>query len=129
MYAFGSIIPLFVFAWLGPLIRKKCPEGFTLTQFVLERFGRLNQIYVSLMSIAYMFCFMISELSAVGNILVTLTGVDKLAPVICIAIVTTLYTGTYQDSKKKFFSFTSFEIKNFIILNRIWRFTCILDYG
>ncbi|RGB41237.1 hypothetical protein C1646_649619 [Rhizophagus diaphanus] len=93
MYAFGSIIPLFVFAWLGPLIRKKCPEGFTLTQFVLERFGRLNQIYVSLMSIAYMFCFMISELSAVGNILATLTGVDKLAPVICIAIVTTLYTG------------------------------------
>ncbi|GES77880.1 urea transporter [Rhizophagus clarus] len=93
MYAFGSIVPLFVFAWLGPLIRNKCPKGFTLTQFVLERFGRVNQIYVSLMSIAYMFCYMISELSAVGDILVSLTGVNKFAPVICIAVVTTLYTG------------------------------------
>jgi Na+/proline symporter len=94
MYAFGSIVPIFVFAWLGPLIRKKCPGGFTLTQFILERFGRINQIYISLMSIAYMFCFMISELSAVGSILELLTGVSKYAPVICIAVVTTIYTGT-----------------------------------
>ncbi|CAG8561717.1 6157_t:CDS:2 [Gigaspora rosea] len=64
-YAFGSTIPLLVFAWLGPIMRKKCPEGFLLTSFVYERFGRINQIYVSLMSMAYMFCYMISELSAV----------------------------------------------------------------
>ncbi|CAG8551145.1 11705_t:CDS:2 [Funneliformis caledonium] len=93
MYAIGSVVPLFVFAWLGPLIREKSPEGFTLTQFTLERFGRINQIYISLMSMAYMFSYMISELSAVGNIINLLTGLEKYAPVIMIAIITTIYTG------------------------------------
>ncbi|CAI2165558.1 14386_t:CDS:2 [Funneliformis geosporum] len=93
MYAFGSVVPLFVFAWLGPLVRKKSPEGFTLTQFTLERFGRVNQIYISLMSMAYMFSYMISELSAVGNIINLLTGLDKYAPVIIIALIATIYTG------------------------------------
>ncbi len=65
MYAFGSVVPLFVFAWLGPLVRKKCPKGFTLTH--------LN----------------------------SLTGVDIYAPVISIAVVATIYTGTYFNLKKK----------------------------
>jgi hypothetical protein len=50
------------------------------------------------MSIAYMFCFMISELSAVGGILELLTGVDRYAPVICIALTATIYTGMYFES-------------------------------
>lgn len=92
-YAFGSTFPLSVFAWIGPKMRKKCPEGFTLTTFVLERFGRVNQIYISLMSMAYMLCYMISELSAVGSILNYLANVDPLVPTIMIALTTTLYTG------------------------------------
>ncbi|RHZ81112.1 hypothetical protein Glove_123g158 [Diversispora epigaea] len=91
-YAFGSTFPLGVFAWIGPKMRRKCPEGFTLTTFVLERFGRINQIYISLMSMAYMLCYMISELSAVGSILNYLTGLDPLIPTIMIALTTTLYT-------------------------------------
>jgi len=101
MYAFGSVVPLFVFAWLGPLVRKKCPKGFTLTQYTLERFGRINQIYISLMSMIFMTSYMISELSAVGSILNSLTGVDIYAPVISIAVVATIYTGTYFNLKKK----------------------------
>jgi Na+/proline symporter len=125
MYAFGSIIPLFAFAWLGPLIRKKCPGGFTLTQFILERFGRITQIYISLMSIAYMFCFMISELSAFGDILELLTGVSKYGPVIALAVITTIYTGTYFE----FLFLFARKLNNFISLNRIWRISCIFVYG
>ncbi|CAG8448605.1 663_t:CDS:2 [Acaulospora morrowiae] len=91
-YAFGSTVPLWIFAWLGPMMRRKCPEGFTLTTFILERFGRINQIYISLMSMAYMFCYMVSELSAVGAILNYLTNLDPLVPTIMIALTTTIYT-------------------------------------
>ncbi|CAJ0926874.1 7535_t:CDS:2 [Entrophospora sp. SA101] len=52
MYAFGTIVSLFVFTLFGPYIRKKCPEGFTITEFVLKRFSIVNQIYISLMSLA-----------------------------------------------------------------------------
>ncbi|KAG9294088.1 hypothetical protein G9A89_015498 [Geosiphon pyriformis] len=92
IYALTSVIPLFLFAWLGPIMRRKCPRGFTLTQFIRERFGRVNQIYVSLMSMAYMFCYMISELSSIGLVLMTLTNVDKLAPIVVLVVTTTLYT-------------------------------------
>ncbi|CAG8453112.1 8273_t:CDS:2 [Cetraspora pellucida] len=92
-YAFGSTVPLMVFAWLGPKLRKKCPDGFLLTSFVSERYGRMNQIYVSLMSMAYMFCYMVSELSAIDGILSLLTGYDfSHVPIILITITTTLYT-------------------------------------
>ncbi|CAG8649735.1 6718_t:CDS:2 [Ambispora leptoticha] len=91
-YALTSVTPLFLFAWIGPIMRKKCPNGFTLTQFIRERFGKWNQIYMSIMSMAYMFCYMISELSSIGIVLMTLTPVDKLAPIILLAVTTTLYT-------------------------------------
>ena len=52
------------------------------------------------MSMIVMYSYMISELSAVGNILILLTGVDKYAPVICIAVVTTIYTGAYTNLKR-----------------------------
>ncbi|CAG8492398.1 13357_t:CDS:2 [Ambispora gerdemannii] len=91
-YALTSVTPLLLFAWVGPIMRKKCPQGFTLTQFIRERFGQGNQIFMSLMSMTYMFCYMISELSSIGLVLMALTTVDKLAPIIILAATTTLYT-------------------------------------
>jgi hypothetical protein len=31
IYALTSAAPLMIFAWLGQIIRRKCPEGFVLT--------------------------------------------------------------------------------------------------
>lgn len=103
MYAFGSVTSLFVFALFGPYIRKKCPEGFTITEFVLKRFSIFNQIYISLMSLAIMLCYMISELSAVGSILLELGNFDPKLSVITIAVVTCLYT-TYGGLRVSIFT-------------------------
>nr|CAG8598444.1 8515_t:CDS:2 [Entrophospora candida]CAG8633027.1 9683_t:CDS:2 [Entrophospora candida] len=103
MYAFGSVISLFVFALFGPYIRKKCPEGFTITEFVLKRFSIVNQIYISLMSLAIMLCYMISELSAVGSILLELGSFDPKLSIITIAVVTCLYT-TYGGLRVSIFT-------------------------
>ncbi|CAH1767261.1 721_t:CDS:2 [Entrophospora sp. SA101] len=103
MYAFGTIVSLFVFTLFGPYIRKKCPEGFTITEFVLKRFSIVNQIYISLMSLAIMLCYMISELSAVGSILLELGNFDPKLSIITIAVVTCLYT-TYGGLRVSIFT-------------------------
>ncbi|CAG8591963.1 772_t:CDS:2, partial [Paraglomus occultum] len=112
MYAFTSTVPLLTFAWFGPIIRRKCPEGFTLTQFILVRFHRINQIYMSLMSMAFMFCYMVAELSSIALVLYYLAGLDQLAPIIVISIVTTLYTA-YGGFRASLFTDT---IQGWIIL-------------
>ena len=38
-YAFATVVPLWAFALLGPFMRRVCPEGFTMAQFVRVRFG------------------------------------------------------------------------------------------
>lgn len=38
-YAFATVVPLWTFAFLGPYMRRVCPEGFTMAQYVRVRFG------------------------------------------------------------------------------------------
>ena len=47
VYALSSALPLLVFAWLGPIIRRKCPEGFVLTEWTRKRYGVTTALYLS----------------------------------------------------------------------------------
>lgn len=47
VYALSSALPLLIFAYLGPIIRKKCPEGFVLTEWTRQRYGTLTALYLS----------------------------------------------------------------------------------
>lgn len=47
VYALSSGLPLLIFAALGPIIRRKCPDGFVLTQWTLERYGLITSLYLS----------------------------------------------------------------------------------
>jgi hypothetical protein len=47
VYALSSALPLLVFAWLGPIIRRKCPEGFVLTEWTRQRYGVITALYLS----------------------------------------------------------------------------------
>ena len=38
-YAFSTIAPVWAFGLLGPQIRKYCPDGFTLAEFIRRRYG------------------------------------------------------------------------------------------
>lgn len=50
VYALSSSLPLFVFAILGPIIRRKCPEGFVLTEWVRQRYGVITGLYLSILT-------------------------------------------------------------------------------
>ena len=39
VYGISASSPLLLFALLVPIIRKKCPEGFVLTEWTRQRYG------------------------------------------------------------------------------------------
>lgn len=48
IYTLASSLPLLVFAFLGPIIRKKCPQGFVLTEWTRQRYGAPAALLLSL---------------------------------------------------------------------------------
>lgn len=92
VYTLSGSLPILMFAAVGPLIRRRCPEGFVFTEWVRQRYGAVASLYLSFFTCLTMFLFMIGELSAVRGAIETLTGIDALAAVIVQCVVTTIYT-------------------------------------
>jgi len=92
VYTLCGAIPIIGFAAVGPIIRKKCPEGFILTEWVRHRFGIVTALYLSFFTCLTMFLFMIGELSAIRGAIETLTGMNALAVMIVECVVTSIYT-------------------------------------
>lgn len=92
VYALASALPLLVFAALGPMIRRKCPDGFVLTEWTRNRYGTVAMLYLSFMTLVTLFLYMVAELSAVGQVVNALTGLDGLPVIIVECAVTTIYT-------------------------------------
>ncbi|KAF7563856.1 hypothetical protein G7046_g239 [Stylonectria norvegica] len=92
IYALASALPIMVFGYLGPIIRRKCPEGFVLTEWTRQRYGTLTMLYLSFMTLVTLFLYMVAELSAIGQVVTALTGLDGLPVVIVECVITTIYT-------------------------------------
>ena len=92
VYAISSAAPLLIFAFLGPIIRRKCPEGFVLTEWTRQRYGLPAAIFLSFCTLVTMFLYMVAELSAMQQIVTELSGLDGLPVIIVQAVVTTIYT-------------------------------------
>lgn len=95
VYALSSALPLLAFAALGPIIRRKCPEGFVLTEWTRQRYGRVAALYLSFMTLVTLFLYMVAELSALGQVVTALTSLDGLPVIIVQCVVTTIYTCEY----------------------------------
>lgn len=92
VYAISSSAPLFMFAALTPIIRSKCPEGFVLTEWTRQRYGTITGLYLGACVLLTLFLYMVSELSAIGQVVNALTGLDILPVVIVECVITTIYT-------------------------------------
>ncbi len=91
-YALSASMPFILLMYIGPMIRQRLPEGVTLADYVRMRIGRPMQLYVGVISIAYMFTFLFAEFTAIGKAMNVLSDMDPLIPMIAVAIVTTAYT-------------------------------------
>ena len=50
VYTLSSSLPLLIFGFLGPIIRRKCPQGFVLTEWTRQRYGVVTALYLSLLT-------------------------------------------------------------------------------
>ncbi|KAK9432997.1 hypothetical protein V1505DRAFT_210394 [Lipomyces doorenjongii] len=103
VYALSSSLPIMLFAFVGPLVRKNCPEGFVLTHWVFERFGYWAGLYLGILTILTMFLYMASELTSIQALVELLTGKNGLPVVIVECVVTTIYT-TWGGFHTSFFT-------------------------
>ncbi|KAK7429708.1 hypothetical protein QQZ08_003734 [Neonectria magnoliae] len=92
VYALASSLPILAFGFLGPIIRSKCPEGFVLTEWTRQRYGTVAMLYLSFMTLVTLFLYMVAELSAIGQVVTALTGLDGLPVIIVQCVITTIYT-------------------------------------
>jgi Na+/proline symporter len=92
VYALASSLPMLIFGYLGPIIRRRCPEGFVLTEWTRQRYGVITMLYLSFMSLVTLFLYMVGELSAIGQVVNAMTGLKPLPVMIVQCAVTTIYT-------------------------------------
>lgn len=92
VYAISSAFPLFIFAALAPIIRRKCPEGFVLTEWTRQRYGIATALYLSALTLLTLFLYMVAELSAIGQVVEAMTELDGLPVIVVECVITTIYT-------------------------------------
>lgn len=100
VYALCGAIPLVIFAVLGPIIRKKTPHGFVMTEWVRQRYGVGASWLVSCATILTVYLFMVSELTSIQAVIESLTNLKGWPALIVEACVTGIYTslGGFQTS-------------------------------
>ncbi|MBT4066415.1 MAG: hypothetical protein HOE76_04275 [Euryarchaeota archaeon] len=91
-YAVSAATPFILLAYVGPMIRRKLPDGVTLADYVRMRIGRPMQIYVGIISVTYMFTFLFAEFTAIGKAMNVLSDMDPLIPMLAVGMVTAAYT-------------------------------------
>lgn len=68
-YSGASAFPAVIVCFLGPRIRKMTGEkAFCTTDFGLARYGRVMQLVIAIISVFYMFIYIVSELTSISNI-------------------------------------------------------------
>lgn len=92
VYALAGGLPMFIFAFLGPVIRRKTPRGFVLTEWVFHRFGLICGWYLSACTILTVYLFLVSEVASLKYAIDTLTNIKSLPVIIIECVVTTIYT-------------------------------------
>ncbi|KAK9459932.1 uncharacterized protein V1516DRAFT_627661 [Lipomyces oligophaga] len=92
VYSLSSALPILLFAYFGPKVRKSCPEGFVLTEWVFQRYGYIAGLYLGILTILTMFLYMASEITSIQSLVELLTGMNGLPAVIVECVVTTIYT-------------------------------------
>ena len=92
-YAISAATPFLLLAYVGPMIRRRLPNGVTLADYVRMRIGRPMQIYVGIISVIYMFTFLFAEFTAIGKAMFVLSDMDPLFPMVAVGLVTAGYVG------------------------------------
>ena len=91
-YGLGQALPFLAFITIGQRMRKIMPNGNTLTQFVLIRFGKTMFRLVLLLTIIYLFVYFAAEVTAIAKVVNLISGFPLWQTSLLIIITTLAYT-------------------------------------
>ncbi len=91
-YAFGTAFPLFILIYLGERFRKLYPKGKTLIEVVRLRFGKKLFKLILLLTIFYMFIFLIAEVTAVSLLVNYISGTSLWITALIVIVSSLIYT-------------------------------------
>jgi len=91
-YALAAALPFFFLAACGPAIRRRLPQGRTIAEYAQERFGAGLRLWVTVLSVLYMLCFITAELTAIGAVTVMLSELPAIGVIVAVAVTTLIYT-------------------------------------
>ena len=91
-YGLGQALPFLAFITIGKRMRKIMPNGNTLTQFVLIRFGKAMFRLVLLLTIMYMFVYLAAEVTAIAKVVNLMSGFPLWQTSLIIIMTTLAYT-------------------------------------
>jgi len=122
-YAFGQALPFLAFIVIGKRMRKIMPDGNSLTQFVLIRFGETMFKLVLVLSIFYMFVYLCAEVTAIAKITNLISGFPLWQTSLLIIVTTlsyTLYGGLRASIFTDKFQFAIILVFLIIAINQIF---------
>jgi Na+/proline symporter len=91
-YCLGSAAPVLLFTQLGPRIRQLMPNGHSLNEFVLYRFGNWMYLLVLGLIVFYMFVYLAAELTAIAKAVQILADVPLGWTALVVITATFIYT-------------------------------------
>ncbi|KAG0233160.1 hypothetical protein B0O80DRAFT_4007 [Mortierella sp. GBAus27b] len=91
-YAVSCGLPILIVANVGAVLHRKYPTVLSLGDFVQWRFGVIPMIIVTLVMLFNMGIGLCAEYTSIGNLMELVVGGPRLPIVLCVAIVTSVYT-------------------------------------
>ncbi|MFQ3618194.1 MAG: Na+/proline symporter [Cyanobacteriota bacterium] len=91
-YCLGSAAPLALFTQIGPRLRRILPQGHSLNEFVLYRFGNAMYLLALGVMVFYMFIYLAAELTAIAKAVQILADVPLGWTALVVIAATFVYT-------------------------------------
>ena len=91
-YALGQAAPLFLLAWIGPRLRARMPEGYSLNEYAHRRYGPAMRLFTLGLILFYLFVFLAAEITAIALAARLIAGVQLVWTAAVVAAGTVAYT-------------------------------------
>ncbi len=91
-YAIGAMSPRLLMIPLGKRMRDLIPQGHSLTEFVILRYGKTMHALALLIMLFYMFITLAAELTAIAKLVTLLAPVPLWVTAVIVMVSTLLYT-------------------------------------
>jgi len=91
-YALGALSPRFLMIPLGRRMRELIPQGHTLTEFVIMRYGRPMYGLTLIIMLFFMFIALTAEITAIGKLVTLLAPVPLWVTATIVMACTLIYT-------------------------------------